>query len=353
MTTPDDRSRIKIGITIGDVNGIGPEVVLKTLNNPDILNEFTPVIYASSKIISYYKKAFSMNELNWNGINPTEEIKLKKINVVNVWNEEVTISVGQSTEIAGQYAFKSLEAATKDLASGRIDVLVTAPINKNNIQSKSFNFAGHTEYLAHLSNADFALMTMVADELKIATVTGHVPLKEVSKFITKEKIHKCLTTLNASLKRDFCVVKPKIAVLGLNPHAGDGGLLGDEEINHIKPAIDKANQEGIFVMGPYGADGFFASGNAKNFDAVLAMYHDQGLTPFKTLAFENGVNFTAGLPIVRTSPDHGTGYDLAGKNKANESSFRAACYLAKDIYFNRKVYKEMTANPLQKQKVED
>lgn len=351
--TAEERSKIKIGISIGDVNGIGPEVVLKTLANNEIINEFTPIIYASSKVVSYYKKALNLNELNWNGVNTADEARPKRINVVNVWNDEVIINIGQSNETGGSYAFKSLEAATKDLASGKIDVLVTAPINKHNIQSKNFNFAGHTEYLANMANADTALMTMVAGDLRIATVTGHVPLKDVAKSITRENIGKCLVTLNNSLKRDFNIVRPKIAVLGLNPHAGDNGLLGDEEQNIIKPAIEKANKDGIFVMGPYGADGFFASDNHRNFDAVLAMYHDQGLTPFKTIAFENGVNYTAGLPIVRTSPDHGTGYDIAGQNKASEASFRSACYLAKDIFYNRKEYKDMMANPLQKQRVED
>lgn len=351
--TAEERSRIKIGITIGDINGIGPEVVLKTLANPDILNEFIPIVYASGKIMSFTKKQLSFPEFSWSAINAAEEARPRRVNVVNVWNDEVNINMGQSNETGGTYAFKSLEAATKDLAAGKIDVLVTAPINKQNIQSKNFKFAGHTEYLAHFANADFALMTMVSGDLRIATVTGHVPLKDVPKNISRENIGRCLATLNMSLKRDFNVVKPKIAVLGLNPHAGDNGLLGDEEQNIIKPAIEKAMKDGIFAMGPYGADGFFASGAHTSFDAVLAMYHDQGLTPFKTLAFETGVNFTAGLPIVRTSPDHGTGYDIAGQGKASESSFRSACFLAKDIYFNRKLYKEMTANPLQRQKVDD
>ncbi len=349
----EERNKIKIGISIGDVNGIGPEVILKTLCNPEIINEFTPIIYASSKIISYYKKALNLNDFNWHGINTADEAKPKRVNVVNVWNDEVIINIGVANETGGKFAFLSLEAATKDLAAGKIDVLVTAPINKHTIQNKNFNFAGHTEYLANMSNTDTALMTMVSGDLRIATLTGHLPLKEVPKAITREGIHKALTTLNNSLKRDFLVQKPKIAVLGLNPHAGDKGLLGDEEITTIIPSIEKANKEGIFTMGPYGADGFFASGNHKNFDAILAMYHDQGLTPFKTLAFDDGVNYTAGLPIVRTSPDHGTGYDIAGKNCASDSSFRAACFMAKDIFFNRKYYKEITANPMLKQRVED
>lgn len=349
----EDKSKIKVGITLGDVNGIGPEVIIKTLANNEILNEFTPVIYASGKVLSYYKKAMNLQEFNWNSVNGNEEIKLKRINLINVWNEEITINPGQSSETGGVYAFKSLEAATKDLASGRIDVMVTAPINKHNIQQKNFNFNGHTEYLAQYSNSDQYLMLMVAGSLKVATLTGHVPLKEVAKSITRENIIKAVQVLNNSLKRDFIINKPKIAVLGLNPHAGDNGLLGDEETTMIKPAIEKLNSEGIFVRGPFGADGFFASGGHTQFDAVLAMYHDQGLTPFKTIAFEDGINFTAGLPIVRTSPDHGTAYDMAGKFTANESSFRNACYLAKDIFFNRKFYKEMMANPLVKQRVED
>lgn len=353
MSTTEERNKIKIGISVGDINGIGPEVIIKCLSNNDILNEFTPVIYASSKVISYYKKALNLNDFNWNTINNAEEAKPKRVNLINVWNEEVAISMGSANEAGGTYAFKSLEAATKELASGKIDVLVTAPINKNNIQSKDFKFPGHTEYLAHLSNADFALMAMVADQLRIATVTGHVPLKDVPKLITRNSIGKCLVAFNQSLKRDFGIPKPKIAVLGLNPHAGDNGTLGEEENNIIKPAVEKAMKDGIFTMGPYGADGFFASGLYTQFDGILSMYHDQGLIPFKTLAFENGVNFTAGLPIVRTSPDHGTAYDIAGKNLASEASFRNACYLAKDVYFNRKFYKEINASPLQRQRVED
>ena len=349
----EDKSRIKVGISVGDINGIGIEVILKTLADPMVITEFTPVIYGSGKVISYHKKAIGLNEFSWNNINTGDEAKSKKVNLVNVWNEEININFGQSNETGGTYAFRSLEAATKDLASGKIDVLVTAPINKQNIQQKNFKFVGHTEYLAHLSNAEAALMMMVADDLRIAMVTGHVPLKNVAENISREKIHRCIQMLNQSLKRDFNIVKPKIAVLGLNPHAGDNGLLGEEEKQVIQPAIDKAKQEGIFVMGPYSADGFFGSANYRHFDAVLAMYHDQGLIPFKTISFDTGVNFTAGLPIVRTSPDHGTGYDIAGQNKASEVSFRNAMFLAKDIFYNRKAYKEMTANPLVAQKVED
>ena len=243
-----------------------------------------------------------------------------------------------------------MRAATDDLASSKIDVLVTAPINKHNVQSSEFKFPGHTEFLAKLSNVDKALMLMVADNLKVAVVSGHIPLKEVAKTLTKEKIVEAITQLNESLIKDFGISRPKIAVMGLNPHAGDNGVIGDEEKEIIIPAIAEAKGKGILAFGPYSADGFFGSSTYTHYDGILAMYHDQGLVPFKSLSFGNGVNYTAGLPIVRTSPDHGTGFDIAGKNEASESSFRNALYLAMDIYRNRNEHKEMTANPLQRKK---
>lgn len=341
----------KIGISIGDVNGIGMEIIIKTFTDNRILENITPIVYGSGKIASYYKKALNMNEFNFHVVNNTDDVKPQKANLINVWNEEVVINMGQATENGGKYAFRSLEAAVKDLAAGKIDALVTAPINKKLLQTDRFKFPGHTEYLANLSNIDEALMMMVADDLRVGLVTTHLPLKEVSAVITKERLIKKIKMMHSSLQRDFGIVKPKIAVLGLNPHAGEAGLLGLEEKNIIEPVIHQVFNEGIVAIGPYPADGFFGSGNFKKFDGILAMYHDQGLTPFKALAFNTGVNYTAGLPIVRTSPDHGTGYDIAGKGMADENSFRRAVLLARDIYLQRKRHKQMNANPLQKQQV--
>jgi 4-hydroxythreonine-4-phosphate dehydrogenase len=338
---------VKIGITIGDVNGIGPEVIIKALLDNRILTSITPIIYGSGKVMSYHKKAIDAQEFNPFKINQVEEAKKGKINLINCWEDDVKIDLGQSTEEGGKYAFKSLQAATKDLASNKLDAIVTAPINKHNINSKEFDFPGHTEYLTKLSNESDSVMFMISEKLRIGVVSGHEPLASVSKTITKEKILRKLRIMQQSLIKDFAIRAPKIAVLGLNPHAGEKGLLGSEEIEIISPAVEQARNEGILAFGPYPADGFFGSDSFTKFDAVLAMYHDQGLTPFKTLSFGTGVNYTAGLPIVRTSPDHGTGYDLAGKNQANETSFRNALYLAHDIFFNRLLFKEITQNPLQ------
>ncbi len=338
---------VRIGITIGDVNGIGPEVIIKALLDNRILTNITPIIYGSGKVMSYHKKAIDAQEFNPFKINQVEEAKKGKINLINCWEDDVKIDLGQSTEEGGKYAFKSLQAATKDLASNKLDAIVTAPINKHNINSKEFDFPGHTEYLTKLSNESDSVMFMISEKLRIGVVSGHEPLASVSKTITKEKILRKLRIMQQSLIKDFAIRAPKIAVLGLNPHAGEKGLLGSEEIEIISPAVEQARNEGILAFGPYPADGFFGSDSFTKFDAVLAMYHDQGLTPFKTLSFGTGVNYTAGLPIVRTSPDHGTGYDLAGKNQANETSFRNALYLAHDIFFNRLLFKEITQNPLQ------
>lgn len=346
-----DRDKIRIGITCGDINGIGMEIIIKILNDTSFNQSFTTVTYASGKIAGYYRKNMGLNDFSFNIINSAEEIKHNKPNLINVWNEEVIINPGQANEAGGKYALKSLEAATKDLASGKIDVLITAPINKATIQNDRFNFPGHTEYLAQLSNVSEALMFMVSDNLRIGVVTGHIPVNQIAQHLSKDKIVKAARLMNQSLIRDFGIRKPKIAVLGLNPHAGENGLLGDEEKNIIEPAVNTLTNEGVLALGPYSADGFFGSGNYKNFDGILAMYHDQGLIPFKALSFGNGVNFTAGLPIVRTSPDHGTAYELVGKESADESSFRNAIYLATDIFINRKIYKDLNANVLQKQVV--
>lgn len=351
MSQPSNsgNKRIRVGISIGDLNGIGMEIIMKTLADPRVTQDITPIVYGSGKVASYYKKALGMHEFSFNLINQAEEANPKKPNLVNVWNEEVNIVPGQASETGGKYAFRSLEAAVKDMAAGKIDVLVTAPINKNVIQSENFKFPGHTEYLASLSNVDEALMMMVADDLRVGVVTGHIPLSDVPKALNRDKIAAHIRKMNQSLIRDFGIRKPRIAVLGLNPHAGEEGLLGEEDKNIILPAIQAVKNEGVMVFGPYPADGFFGSSNFKKFDGVLAMYHDQGLAPFKALSFDNGVNFTAGLPIVRTSPDHGTGYDIAGKNEASENSFRNALYLACDVLTNRRLYRDINANPLQQQ----
>jgi len=337
---------IRIGVTVGDINGIGPEIILNTFSDSRVISNITPVIYGSKKVFSEQKNAIELYDLQFNYIqNATEAVK-RKVNLIQLWEDDFQISPGKSTKIGGEYAFKSLEAATTDLASNKIDVLVTAPINKENIQSAEFDFPGHTEYLASLSNVDDALMLMCSEGLRIGVVTGHVPLKLVSSSLSEEIVFNKIIQMNNSLQKDFMINKPKIAVLGLNPHAGEKGLIGKEEEGIITPAIKKAHGTGIMAFGPYPADGFFASSNFREFDGILAMYHDQGLIPFKALTFGYGVNFTAGLPVVRTSPDHGTAFDLVGKNKASASSFRSALYLAREIYLNRALYKEINANPL-------
>ncbi len=336
---------IKVGISIGDINGVGIEIIIKTLEDTRILSNITPVIYGCTRVFSYYKKAINL-PFNFQKIADADAAKNGKINLLNLWKEEIKISAGESNEIGGSYAFKSLEAATQDLGTGKIDVLITAPINKKNIQREGFEFPGHTEYLTKLSNEEDALMFMIKDHLRVGIATNHIPVEQISKALTKEVIVKKISMMNASLKKDFGIIKPRIAVLGLNPHAGENGMLGSEESEVITPAIEQANREEILAFGPYPSDGLFGSGQFLKFDAVLAMYHDQGLTPFKALAGGTGVNFTAGLPIVRTSPDHGTAYDIAGKGIASPDSFRNALYLAVDIYNNRNANKEMNANSL-------
>lgn len=337
---------IKVGISVGDINGIGMEVIMKTFKDARTFDNITPIVYGSSRLVSFYKKALGYTQFNFVSALNADDAKPNKPNLINVWDDEVTIKMGESTEEGGAYALKSLEAATADLAAGKIDVLVTAPINKQNIQSDKFNFPGHTEYLTKYANAEESLMLMVDDTLRIGVATNHIPLKEVAGALTKEVIIKKTRLLAATLLKDFGIVKPRIAVLGLNPHAGDNGLLGSEEEEVIIPALEILNAEGIMAFGPYAADGLFGSGNYNKFDGVLAMYHDQGLVPFKAISGGNGVNFTAGLPIVRTSPDHGTAFDLVGKDEASEVSFRKAMFTAVDIFKQRIDYKEMTANPL-------
>lgn len=338
--------RIIIGITQGDINGIGYEVILKTLSDPRILEICVPVIYGSAKVASYYRKTLNIENFNLNIIHHIGELHPRRVNIINCNDENARVELGKSTEAGGQAALDALLPATADLVANKIDALVTAPINKFNIQSDKFHFPGHTEYFESQFDKAKSLMLMVSDIMKIGVLAGHVPIADVPSKITKEAIIEKLKALNSSLIRDFNIRKPRLAVFGLNPHAGDNGLLGREEIEIIQPAIEQAKQEGILAFGPFAADGFFGSDNLTRFDGILAMYHDQGLTPFKALSFENGVNFTAGLPVIRTSPGHGTAFDLAGKNLANPDSFRQALYLAIDIYKNRKMDDELRAKPL-------
>lgn len=340
------RQKLKIGITLGDMNGIGPEIILRALSDTRMAQSFTPIIYGSNRVLNFYKKSLNLGDISFQGINDADKAIAKKTNVLSVTKNELKVEPGAVTKEAGDLAFKSLKQAVDDLASNKIDVLVTAPINKKNIQNEDFQFPGHTEYLANYSNVQNALMLMCSDGLRVGVVTGHLPLKDVSEKLSKDSILDKIRAIDKCLKLDFSIGKPKIAVLGLNPHAGDDGLLGVEEKEVIIPAINAAKEEGIFAIGPYPADGFFASSNWKNFDAILAMYHDQGLIPFKSLAGDDGVNYTAGLPIVRTSPAHGTAYDIAGKGIASAQSFRQALYLANDIYKMRKENRALTANAL-------
>lgn len=338
--------KIRVGITQGDINGISYEVIIKTLMDPRMDEICTSIVYGSPKVAAYHRKALNIENFSFNQIKDASEANPKRPNIVNCMDENVRVELGKSTEYGGQGALLALQAAISDLKANKIDVLVTAPINKANIQSQSFNFPGHTEFLANEFGVKNVLMLMVSDTMRIGVVTGHIPISEVPKNITTEAILTKLHLLNDTLVKDFAISRPRIAVLGLNPHAGDSGVIGTEETTIIMPALKQANDEGIVAMGPYPADGFFGSDRFTRFDAILAMYHDQGLSPFKVINFDTGVNYTAGLPIVRTSPDHGTAYDLAGHNLANPNSFRQAVYLAIDIFRNRQLHKELTANPL-------
>ena len=336
--------KLVVGITQGDGNGIGYEVIIKALADERMLDLCTPVIYGSSKIFGFYKKQIhNIDQINTNVINSAKDVHQKRVNIVNCLPENVFVEPGQATAESAKAAMISLERAVKDIKEGHIDVLVTAPINKRAMAGEGFGYTGHTEYLENQFGVDEVAMIMVCDRLKVGVVTGHIALKDVVTSITKEKILSKLRLMKVSLERDFGVDAPKIAVLGLNPHCGDGGLLGDEEQQIILPAVQEANAEGILAFGPYSPDGFFGSSYGK-FDAVLAMYHDQGLTPFKALAFEEGVNYTAGLPIVRTSPDHGTAYEMAGRDMADPRSMMAAIYTAIDIFNRRADYDDLVEN---------
>ena len=343
--------KIRVGITQGDTNGIGYEVILKALADQMTLELFTPVVYGSTKVAAFHRKACGLQPIQFNSIDNAIQARDGMCNMVEIGPEDLKVELGTPSEAAGHAAFTSLECAVSDLRNGIIDVLVTAPIDKNSIQSETFQFPGHTEYLETTAgDGARSLMILFNDRIKVALVTTHLPVSQISEAITRDAIIEKLTIFNESLRRDFAIEYPRIAVLALNPHAGDHGLIGDEEKEIIAPAIEEAyNTRKICCFGPYSADGFFVNGSYNNFDGVLAMYHDQGLAPFKTLAMDNGVNFTAGLPIVRTSPDHGTGYDIAGKGVASPDSMLAAIYAAIDIYRNRRTFDEIHANPLRKQ----
>ena len=343
-----EQQRIKVAITHGDTNGVGYEVILKAFDDPQMLELCTPIIYGSPKVAAYHRKVLNL-QTNFTIIEKAEEAKEGKLNLLTTFDDEVKIELGTPAKEAGEAALAALDRAMTDYRSGLYDVIVTAPINKKTIQSNLFHFCGHTEYIEScVGDGNKALMILMNDVLKVALVTTHLPIKDVASAITKEAIVEKAILLNNSLKRDFGLTRPRIAVLALNPHAGDDGLLGKEENEVIMPAIAELESKGVMGFGAYAADGFFGSGNYRHYDAVLAMYHDQGLAPFKTLAQENGVNYTAGLPIVRTSPDHGTAYDIAGKGVADAQSFREAIYAAIDIYRNRKNYDEAGAHPLPK-----
>jgi 4-hydroxythreonine-4-phosphate dehydrogenase len=335
---------IIVGISIGDLNGIGSEVVLKTFEDSRMLELCTPVIFANVKILSFIRKNFE-STIALHGIDKLDQIVIGKINVFNLWKEGIDLNPGTNDDKIGEYAVKSFVAATKALKEGIIDVLVTAPINKYNIQSEDFKFPGHTDYLDQELEGN-ALMLMVQDNLRVGLLTDHIPLNEVAAHLTEELIIKKIETVKQSLIQDFSINKPKIAVLGLNPHCGDGGVIGTEDDAILKPALKKLFEKGTLVFGPFAADGFFGSNQYEKYDAIIATYHDQGLIPFKTLSFGNGVNYTAGLNKIRTSPDHGTAYDIAGKNKADYNSFKEAVYLAIDIYNSRNQYAEISQKPL-------
>ncbi|MCI6327062.1 MAG: 4-hydroxythreonine-4-phosphate dehydrogenase PdxA [Bacteroidales bacterium] len=347
-------NKITVGITQGDGNGIGYEVIIKALADQRILDSFTPVIYGSSKVFGFYRKLIhNLDPLDTYVINSAKEARLKKINILNCLPDNIFVEPGQSTPESAKSAITSLERAVADLKAGDIDVLVTAPINKRAMSSAGFGFTGHTEYLKKEFGVSDVAMFMISEHLKIGVVTGHIPLKDVPSSISKEKILTKLRLMDASLRRDFGVTRPKIAVLGLNPHCGDDGLLGSEEETIIAPAVKEANENGILAFGPYSPDGFFGLGNYSKFDATLAMYHDQGLAPFKALDFEDGVNFTAGLPVIRTSPDHGTAFSMAGRDEADPMSMMSAIYAAVDIFKRRMAYDSLQEGKMPERQADD
>ena len=341
--------KIVVGITQGDSNGIGYEVIIKALADPRILDQFTPVIYGSSKLFGFYRKTIpEVEQMDTNAISSASEAHAKRINIVNCLPDSTFAEPGQATPESAKSAIKSLETAIRELKEGKIDVLVTGPINKKAMSNEGFGFPGHTEFIQNSFGVKDVTMLMVSHWLKLGVVTGHIPLKDVASQITEEKILSKLRLMNEALKKDFVVDQPRIAVLSLNPHSGDGGLLGTEEQDIIIPAIRKATEEGILAFGPFSPDGYFGLSHYENFDATLAMYHDQGLSPFKALSFEDGVNYTAGLPVIRTSPDHGTAFEMAGRDEADPRSMRAAIFTAIDIYRNRKAWEELQAGKMER-----
>ena len=340
----DKSNKIIVGISVGDINGIGIEIILKTFEDKRMLDFCTPVLFASNKVISIHKKILKLNN-SIQVVQNIEKIAHEKINLVNIWKEDVKLEIGKLTENGGKYALLSLKAATEALKNNKVDILITAPINKENIQSTDFSFAGHTEYLESELQGK-SLMILMAEKLRIGLITGHIPVSKVSETITPELIKSKVEIMYNSLKQDFNINKPKIAVLGLNPHCGDNGVIGSEDDEIIKPTIKDIQTTGKLVYGPYPADGFFGSKIYEQFDGVIAMYHDQGLAPFKALSFGNGVNFTAGLNKIRTSPDHGTGFDIAGKNKASHLSFQEALFSSLQLYKNRIEYQKLIKNAL-------
>jgi len=347
-----EKKIILAGISHGDINGIGYEVIIKALSDPVINDICTPIVYGSPKVAAYHRKALNINNFSFNNIRSAEEANAKKANIINCLDDNTRVELGKSTPQGGEAALISLERAVDDLKSGKIDVLITAPIDKKNIQSENFKYKGHTDYLKSRAGVEEILMFMISESMRIVMVTDHVPLRKVSELITEELLLRKIRLMNQSLILDFGIRRPRIAVLGLNPHAGDNSLLGTEEAEIITPAIQRANNEGILTFGPFPADGFFGAGSFVKFDGILAMYHDQGLTPFKALSFDSGVNFTAGLPFIRTSPVHGTAFAIAGKGEASENSFRQAIYLACDIFRNRQTYAEISKNPLKRQDID-
>jgi 4-hydroxythreonine-4-phosphate dehydrogenase len=346
MKIAENEMKPIIGISTGDLNGIGYEIILKALSDNRINEILIPVVYGLAKVVSFNKKVLNLSELNFNIIKRVDSLNPKKANLVNLHDNEIKIEFGKPDTVAGEQAFYSLEAAIADLQKGSINALVTAPINKKTIQSANFHFPGHTEYLSEKFGVNNSLMLMVNNNLRIGVITGHIPVNEISNTITSELVFQKIEILSKSLTVDFGIRSPRIALLGLNPHAGDDGLIGSEEKSIIIPAIERAKKQGHLVFGPYPADGFFGSSTFNRFDGILAMYHDQGMLPFKTLSFESGVNYTAGLPFIRTSPAHGTAFEIAGKDMASPESFRAAMYLACDIWKNRREHEAISSNPL-------
>ena len=337
--------KIIVGISIGDTNGIGIEVILKTFEDKRMLDFCTPVLFGALKTVSFHKKKLQI-DTHLHAINSIDQLDHNKVNLLNIWKEEIPLELGKATEASGKYAYKSLEVAVQHLKESKVDILLTAPINKENIQSDTFDFPGHTEYLESRLEGE-SLMILISDTLRVGLITGHIPISQVSEQIQPELIKKKVHLLHKSLQEDFGISKPKIAVLGLNPHCGDKGVIGKEDDQIIRPTIKEIQKSGKIVYGPYAADGFFGSNSYKQFDGILAMYHDQGLAPFKALSFGTGVNFTAGLSKIRTSPDHGTAFEIAGNNEANPASFKEALFTGLEIYSKRKEHKKLTHNPLE------